>query len=59
MSQLKDNRTFTLLEQYLTYLTVVKGRSQLTAYECRYAVANPHTHKEARNGVAGWRVLIL
>lgn len=35
MSSLKDNKTFALLEQYLTYLTVVKGRSVLTAIEYR------------------------
>lgn len=33
MSSLIDNKTCDLLEQYLTYLTVVKGRSNLTAYE--------------------------
>lgn len=38
MSQLKENRTCALLEQYLTYLTVVKGRSPLTAYEYRIDV---------------------
>ena len=27
MSSLKENRTCALLEQYLSYLTVVKGRS--------------------------------
>jgi hypothetical protein len=31
MSSLKDNRTCALLEQYLSYLVVVKGRSPLTA----------------------------
>lgn len=35
MSSLKDNRTCALLEQYLSYLTVVKGRSPLTAEEYR------------------------
>ena len=35
MSSLKDNKTCTLLEQYLSYLTVVKGRSPLTADEYR------------------------
>jgi len=35
MSSLKDNKTCELLEQYLTYLTVVKGRSTLTAEEYR------------------------
>ena len=35
MSSLKDNKTCTLLEQYLSYLTIVKGRSQLTAEEYR------------------------
>jgi len=33
MSSLKDNRTCPLLEQYLNYLVVVKGRSPLTAEE--------------------------
>ena len=35
MPQLKDNKTCALLEQYLSYLVVVKGRSPLTAYEYR------------------------
>ena len=35
MSSLKDNKTCPLLEQYLNYLTVVKGRSPLTAEEYR------------------------
>lgn len=35
MPQLKQNRTCSLLEQYLNYLTVVKGRSLLTADEYR------------------------
>jgi len=35
MSSLKDNKTCSLLEQYLSYLTVVKGRSPLTAEEYR------------------------
>jgi site-specific recombinase XerD len=35
MSQLKNNKTCALLEQYLSYLTVVKGRSPLTADEYR------------------------
>jgi len=35
MSSLKDNKTCPLLEQYLSYLTVVKGRSPLTAEEYR------------------------
>jgi len=35
MPSLKDNRTCTLLEQYLSYLVVVKGRSPLTAEEYR------------------------
>jgi site-specific recombinase XerD len=35
MSSLKDNKTCGLLEQYLSYLTVVKGRSPLTAEEYR------------------------
>jgi len=35
MSSLKDNKTCALLEQYLTYLTIVKGRSPLTSYEYR------------------------
>ena len=35
MSSLKDNKTCALLEQYLSYLTVVKGRSPLTSYEYR------------------------
>jgi site-specific recombinase XerD len=35
MSSLKENRTCGLLEQYLNYLTVVKGRSTLTAEEYR------------------------
>jgi len=33
MPSLKDNKTCALLEQYLSYLTVVKGRSPLTADE--------------------------
>jgi|GEM_PF-2990058 len=35
MSSLKENKTCALLEQYLMYLTVVKGRSPLTADEYR------------------------
>ena len=35
MPSLKDNQTCSLLEQYLSYLTVVKGRSILTAEEYR------------------------
>jgi site-specific recombinase XerD len=35
MPSLKDNRTCALLEQYLSYLTIVKGRSLLTAEEYR------------------------
>ena len=35
MSSLKNNKTCALLEQYLSYLTVVKGRSPLTSYEYR------------------------
>ena len=35
MSSLKNNKTCALLEQYLSYLTVVKGRSPLTADEYR------------------------
>jgi site-specific recombinase XerC len=35
MSSLKENKTCALLEQYLSYLTVVKGRSPLTAEEYR------------------------
>ena len=35
MSSLKDNRTCALLDQYLSYLVVVKGRSPLTAEEYR------------------------
>ena len=35
MSSLKDNKTCALLDQYLSYLTVVKGRSPLTAEEYR------------------------
>jgi site-specific recombinase XerD len=35
MSSLKNNKTCLLLEQYLSYLTVVKGRSPLTAEEYR------------------------
>ena len=35
MSSLKDNKTCALLEQYLSYLVVVKDRSTLTAEEYR------------------------
>ena len=35
MPSLKDNKTCALLEQYLSYLVVVKGRSPLTAEEYR------------------------
>ena len=35
MSSLKDNKTCALLEQYLSYLVIVKGRSPLTAEEYR------------------------
>jgi len=35
MSSLKDNKTCALLDQYLSYLTIVKGRSPLTAEEYR------------------------
>ena len=38
MPSLKDNIPCALLEQYLTYLTVVKGRSPLTAQEYRIDV---------------------
>jgi hypothetical protein len=33
MLSLKNNTSCTLLEQYLSYLTLVKGRSALTAEE--------------------------
>ena len=33
MPSLKDNKTCALLEQYLNYLIIVKGRSPLTAWE--------------------------
>jgi site-specific recombinase XerC len=35
MPSLKENKTCVILEQYLRYLTVVKGRSPLTADEYR------------------------
>ena len=35
MPQLKDNKTCALLEQYLSYLVVVKEHSPITAYEYR------------------------
>ena len=35
MPSLKNNRTCALLEQYITYLTIVKGRSPLTGEEYR------------------------
>ena len=35
MPSLKDNKTCALLEQYLSYLVIVKGRSPLTAEEYR------------------------
>ena len=35
MPSLKENKTCVILEQYLSYLTVVKGRSPLTADEYR------------------------
>lgn len=35
MPSLKDNKTCALLEQYLSYLIIVKGRSPLTAEEYR------------------------
>jgi site-specific recombinase XerD len=35
MSSLKENKTCALLEQYLSYLTIMKGRSYLTADEYR------------------------
>jgi site-specific recombinase XerD len=35
MSSLKNNVSCALLEQYLSYLTLVKGRSALTAEEYR------------------------
>ena len=35
MAQLKNNKTCALLEQYLSYLVVVKGRSPLTSEEYR------------------------
>ena len=35
MSSLKDNKTCALLQQFLSYLTIVKGRSLLTAEEYR------------------------
>ena len=35
MPSLKDNKSCALLEQYLSYLVVVKGRSPLTAEEYR------------------------
>jgi len=35
MSSLKENKTCALLEQYLSYLVVIKGRSALTAEEYR------------------------
>ena len=38
MASLKENKTCALLEQYLSYLTVVKGRSPLTS--CEYKIDN-------------------
>ena len=38
MSSLKENKTCQILEQYLSYLTVIKGRSPLTAVEYRIDV---------------------
>jgi len=35
MPSLKDNKSYALLEQYLSFLTVVKGRSPLNAEEYR------------------------
>jgi len=35
MSSLKENKTCVLLEQYLDYLKIVKGRSPLTCDEYR------------------------
>jgi site-specific recombinase XerC len=35
MSSLKENKTCALLEQYLNYLKIIKGRSPLTCDEYR------------------------
>jgi len=51
MSSLKDNRTCALLEQYLSYLVVVKGRSPLTAEEYRVDNNMLFEHVKRKRGV--------
>lgn len=51
MSQLKNNKTCALLEQYLSYLTVVKGRSPLTADEYRIDVLMLFSFIRQKRGV--------
>lgn len=52
MPQLKNNKTCALLEQYLSYLTVVKGRSPLTAEEYRIDVLMLLNFIKQKRGVA-------
>ena len=51
MPQLKNNRSCALLEQYLSYLTVVKGRSALTADEYRIDVLMMLSFIKQKRGV--------
>jgi len=51
MPSLKNNKTCALLEQYLSYLTVVKGRSILTSEEYRIDVLMMCSHVKRIRGV--------
>ena len=51
MPSLKDNRSCALLEQYLSYLVVVKGRSPLTAEEYRIDCNMLFEYIKAQRGV--------
>ena len=52
MPSLKDNKTCALLEQYLSYLVVVKGRSPLTAEEYRIDNLLLIEHVKRKRGTA-------
>ena len=51
MSSLKDNKTCALLEQYLSYLTTVKGRSTLTAEERAAAAKQGEVSLREKHGM--------
>ena len=51
MSSLKDNKTCPLVGQYLSYLTVVKGRSPLTCDEYRIDVLMFFEYVKSTRGI--------